>query len=484
MTAKPAARADAFVVFGATGDLAYRKIFPAFQAMAQKGTLDVPLIAVARGDFTLASLKERIHQSLIESGKFDAQAFELVTKNLSVVRGDYDDPQTFVTLRKILGSSCAALFYLAIPPALFASVATGLARSQCLTGARLVVEKPFGRDLASARALNDTLHAHFPENGIFRIDHFLGKEPVQNLMYFHLANQLISSSFSRNQVDHVQITMAETLGVESRGKFYEEVGAIRDVVQNHMLQLLACLVLECPSNPTDEAMRDEAVRVLKALRPVQPADVVRGQYRGYRAEPGVAPDSQVETYAALRFFIDTERWEGVPFYLRTGKRLPVSATEIFVRFKRPLWTRIIETLNPHQGDYLRLRISPEVVLAQGMRVKSPGSSMRGEPIELVANHEPPSEMLPYERLFNDALAGETELFAREDMVLAQWAALDGILNNVVPLDFYDQGTWGPESSARIFTSDNMEWNAPQAKPVKTTESKQGARFADADSLTT
>ena len=471
-------RADAFVVFGATGDLAYRKIFPAFQAMVQKGTLDMPIVAVSRGNFDLDQLRDRVHKSLQESGKFDAAAFEKISKNLHSVCGDYDNPQTYLSLREALGNSRNAVFYLAIPPSMFGKVATGLARSQCIKGARLVVEKPFGRNLSSAIELNNTLHEFFPEPSIFRIDHFLGKEPVQNLIYFHLANQLVGGSFHRNYVDNVQITMAETLGMEGRGKFYEEVGAVRDVVQNHMLQLIACLAMECPANQSNEASRDESVRVLKALRRLGPDDIVRGQYKGYRDEDGVSPTSEAETFAALRLWIDNERWEGVPFFLRTGKRMPVSATEILVRFKRPLWTRIIENEKPHSGDYLRLRISPDVVLAQGMRVKSPGTIMRGETIELVANHEPASEMLPYERLFNDAIEGETELFAREDMIMAQWAALDGILGNTVPLHFYEPGTWGPPESQRIFTSDFV-WHNP-LPTTRTRRSNDVPKGVDSD----
>lgn len=455
--------ADAFVFFGATGDLASRKIFPAFAAMARRGKLALPIVGVARGQHDLESLRARIRTSLQDQGAFDERAFARIASLLRFVRGDYNDPETYRRLREALGDARRPIYYLAIPPSMFAPVATGLAGSQCAEGARLLVEKPFGRDLGTALELNRTLHGVFPESSIFRIDHYLGKEPVQNLIYFHLANQLIDAGFHRSSVSHVQMTMAERIGVEGRGNFYEEVGAVRDVVQNHMLQLIACLAMECPTNPSPEAFRDESVRVIKALRPLAEADIVRGQYIGYRNERGVSPDSDVETFAAARFFIDNDRWEGVPFYARTGKRLAAGVTEILVTFRTPIWARTVETdLRQSQGSYLRLRIGPEVVLAQGLRVKKPGGRMRGDCIELVANYEPPDEMLPYERLFNDAIAGETELFAREDMIAAQWRAVDAVLAARTPLWPYEPGGWGPSQARRIL-ADGAEWHVPETK---------------------
>jgi glucose-6-phosphate 1-dehydrogenase len=458
--ARPIGPSDAFVVFGVTGDLARRKIFPALHAMARRGTLNVPVVGVARGSFSIERLREEVRASVTAGGKgvgVDERALDKLLSLLSAVQGDYDDPATFASLRQTLGNARAPLHYLAIPPSMFTTVAEGLARSGCNSGARLVIEKPFGRDLASARELDAVLHAHFPEKALFRIDHYLGKEPVQNLVYFHLANRLIGAGLHRNYVDHVQIVMAEELGVEGRGRFYEEVGALRDVVQNHVLQLVACLAMECPANPSDEAFRDEMARVLKAIRPLSHSDVVRGQYAGYTTEKDVARDSRVETFAALSMHIDNERWEGVPFLLRAGKRLPLASTEILVRFKPPLWTRVVEP--GVGGDYLRLRIGPDMALAQGLNVKTPGTEMRGELLELCTSYKAPDELGPYERLFGDALQGDTELFARSDMVEAQWAALDGVLDGESPVFPYEQGTWGPVEADALLPP-GVAWHTP------------------------
>ena len=330
-----APRSDALVFFGATGDLAYKKIFPALQALIRRGHLDMPVIGVAKSGWNLDQLKARAKDSLEKHGGLDPAAYAKLCSLLGYVEGDYGDPTTFAKLRQGPWRRQRPLYYLAIPPSLFATVAEGLAKSGCVKNARVVVEKPFGRDLASARELNRTLHRYFPEQAIFRIDHYLGKEPVQNLIYFRFANPLIEAGWNNQHIESVQITMAESFGVAGRGKFYEEAGAIRDVVQNHMLEVIACLAMECPAGKDHEARRDERGRLLKAVRTLDPSDVVRGQFRGYRREPGVAPDSQVETFAALRFHIDNERWNGVPFYVRVGKCLPVTATEVLVRFKRP-----------------------------------------------------------------------------------------------------------------------------------------------------
>jgi glucose-6-phosphate 1-dehydrogenase len=420
----------------------------------------VPVIAVARAKYDRGGLIERMHASLIEGGGVDEAAFERLAGRLQLVNGDYEDEQTFVSLRKALGGAERPLLYLAIPPSLFATVATGLARSGCARGARRVVEKPFGRDLASAQELNGTLHEYFPESAIFRIDHFLGKEPVQNLVYFHLANLRVDASFRHSAIDNVQVTMAERFGVEGRGKFYEEVGAIRDVVENHMLQLIACLAMECPPNSSYEALRDEKARVIKAMRSLRPEDVVRGQFRGYRDDANVARDSTVETYAALRLAIDNDRWAGVPFYVRVGKKLPVTVTEVFIQYKRPLWAEVMAEPSC-AGDYLRLRISPDVVIAEGTRVKKPGVALRGDDIELLAAYAPAGGMLAYERLFHDALAGDVELFAREDMIEAQWRVVDGILGDVTPVHEYDPETWGPEAADRLLAP-GTRWHDPLA----------------------
>ena len=459
----PASRSDAFVFFGATGDLAYKQIFPALQALIRRGHLDVPVIGVAWSKWNLDQLKARAKDSLERHGPLELSAYVKLCSLLGYIDGDYGDPTTFSNLRKALGSAKQPLLYLAIPPSLFATVAEGLAKSDCVKDARVVVEKPFGRDLVSARGLNRTLHRFFPEPAIFRIDHFLGKEPVQNLIYFRFANPLIEAGWDHQHIESVQITMAESFGVAGRGKFYEEAGAIRDVVQNHMLQVIACLAMECPAAKDHEAQRDERGRLLKTVRALGPSDVVRGQFRGYRREPGVAPDSQVETFAAVRFHIDNERWKGVPFYVRVGKCLPVTVTEVLVRFKRPPRPVLDETVLAMPA-YYRFRLSPEVVLALGTKVKKPGERMVGERIELVAHHQPADEMEPYERLLGDAANGDATLFAREDAVEASWRIVDPVLGNAAPLHEYEPNTWGPPEADRVLAPEGG-WHNPKPEEV-------------------
>ena len=454
-------RSDALVVFGATGDLAHKKIFPALQAMIRRGQLDMPVVGVGRSKWTLDQFKARAKDSLEQHGGLDPEAYAKLSSMLNYVDGDYGDPTTFANLRKALGAAQRPLYYLVIPPSAFTTVVEGLVKSGCVKDARLVVEKPFGRDLASAQELNRTLHAHFAESAIFRIDHYLGKEPVQNLIYFRFANPLIEAGWNNRYIESVQITMAEDFGVGGRGKFYEETGAIRDVVQNHMLQVIACLAEECPAGNNHEARRDERGRLLKAVRTLTPVDVVRGQFRGYRREPGVAPDSQVETFAAIRFHIDNERWEGVPFYVRAGKCLPVTATEVLVRFKRPPRPVLDET-KKSPANYFRFRLSPEVVLALGTKFKKPGEQMEGEPIELVVCHQDPDEMGPYERLLGDASKGDGTLFGREDSVEAAWRIVDPVLGNATPLTDYEPNTWGPLEAERVLTPEGG-WHSPKVK---------------------
>jgi len=437
-----ASRSDALVFFGATGDLAYHQIFPALQALIRHGRLDMPVVGVAQPKWTLDQLKARAKDSLEKHGRLDPTAYATLCSLLGYIDGDYGDPTTFLKLRKVLDRARRPLYYLAIPPNLFATVAEGLAKSGGVKDARVVVEKPFGRDLASAQALNRTLHRFFPEPAIFRIDHYLGKEPVQNLIYFRFANPLIEAGWNHHHIESVQITMAERFGVAGRGKFYDEVGAIRDVVQNHMLQVIACLAMECPAGTDHEARRDERGRLLKSVRTLGPSDVVRGQFRGYQREPGVAPDSHVETFAALRFHIDNERWNGVPFYVRAGKCLPVTATEVLVRFKRsprPVLDETVLTMD----SYYRFRLSPEMVIALGTKVKRPGELMVGERSELIAHQQPSDEMEPYERLLGDAANGDATLFAREDSVEASWRVVDPVLGTATPLSEYEPNTWGP-----------------------------------------
>ncbi len=451
-------RSDAFVFFGATGDLAYKMIFPALQKLIQRGNLDIPIVGVALPKLSPDEFKARAKASLEEHGGLDPAAFAKLCTLLQYVDGDYADPATFAKLRKALGSGCRLLCYLAIPPSLFATVAEGLAGADCIQGTRVVVEKPFGRDLASAVELNRTLLRFFTEEFIFRIDHYLGKEAVQNLVYFRFANPLIEAGWDRHYIADVQITMAENFGIAGRGKFYEESGAIRDVVQNHMLQVIANLAMECPVGTAREAHRDERARLLQAVRTLTPADVVRGQFRGYRNEPGVASDSNNETFAALRLHIDNPRWSGVPFWVRAGKCLPMSTTEVLVRFKRPL-RPVLDEAVPSMDSYYRFRLSPDVVLALGARVKKPGGLMVGEQIELVAHYEPPEEMGPYERLLGDAINGDGTLFAREDSVEASWRIVDPILGNVTPVFEYDPGTWGPPEADREVAPEGG-WNNP------------------------
>ncbi len=461
---------DAFVFFGATGDLAYKQIFPALQAMIRRDHFDMPIIGVARSAKGLDGLRARAHDSVEKHGGVDSRAFALLSAKLQYVNGDYGSEETFLNLRKVLGGASRPLYYLAIPPNLFATVAEGLAKADCDNGARVVVEKPFGRDLASAQALNRTLRKSFPESAIFRIDHYLGKEPVQNLLYFRFGNSFLEPIWNNNYIQSVQITMAETLGVEGRGGFYEEVGAIRDVVQNHMLEVVALLTMEAPIARDVDALRDEKQRAFRAMRPVTPTDVVRGQFRGYRNEKGVAADSQVETFAAVKLYIDTWRWAGVPFYIRAGKRMPVTATEVLVELKRPPQA-VFDSITQRQADYFRFRLSPSVTISLGARVKMPGEAMVGEAVKLVVRQSPADEMTPYERLLGDAIRGDATLFVREDGVEAAWAVVDPILGNAVPVHDYEPNTWGPAEADQIIARDDG-WHNPKPSEEKTLAAKK------------
>jgi glucose-6-phosphate 1-dehydrogenase len=454
-------RSDALVFFGATGDLAHKQIFPALQAMVRRGHLDMPVVGVAKAGWDLERLKARARDSLEKHGGLDPAVFTKLSSLLRYVDGDYRDQATFTRLRQILGDAKRPLHYLAIPPSMVATVAEGLAQAGCAKDARVVVEKPFGRNLASARELNRTLHRFFPEEAIFRIDHYLGKEPVQNLLYFRFANPLIEASWNNRHLESVQITMGETFGVMGRGKLYEELGAIRDVVQNHMLQVIACLAMECPTMKNHTALRDERARLLQRVRTLDSSDALRGQYRGYKQEPGVAADSQVETFAAVRFFIDNDRWHGVPFYVRSGKCLPVTVTEVLVQSKRPPRPVLDEPGAP-PGNYYRFRLSPEMVLALGTQVKRPGEIMVGDQIELVAHDQPPDEMQPYERLLGDAANGDETLFAREDAVEASWRVVDPALASAIPLREYEPNTWGPPEVDQILAPEGG-WHNPSPK---------------------
>jgi glucose-6-phosphate 1-dehydrogenase len=453
---------DALVFFGATGDLAYKRIFPALYAMAKRGGLRVPVIGVAFSGWRIEQLRARARESIeIHGGGIDdPRAFDHLLSLLAYVDGDYRERTTFSSLAKALSRTRLPTHYLAIPPVMFETVIGGLAAVGAARDARVIVEKPFGRDLASARRLNRLLHLAFPESSVFRIDHYLGKEPIENLVYFRFANSFLEPIWNRRHVASVQVTMAEAFGVEGRGRFYEETGALRDVIQNHLFQVVALLAMEPPQTTGQDPLRDEKVRVFRDMRPLGAHDLVRGQYAGYRNEEGVSPDSKVETYAAIRLFIDSPRWAGVPWYLRAGKRLAGTVTEARIDLREPRQRLFADSSRPAGGtNYLRLRFTPDAQIALAARVKEPGKALVGHQHELFLCDEHPGEEAPYERLLGDALSGDGTLFTREDGVEAAWAVVDPVLDQQEPVHRYEAGSWGP-AAADTLVADHGGWRNP------------------------
>lgn len=447
---------DALVFFGATGDLAYKKIFPALQAMLERGHLDVPVIGVAKAGWTVEQFRARAYDSLEKHGGLDPAAFEKLSGLLRYVDGDYNDPATFRALGDELKTSRRPAHYLAIPPTMFEAVLEQLVHCHCMNNARLIVEKPFGNDLSSAQHLNRVILRKFDESAVFRIDHYLGKRPVQNMVIFRFTNAFMEAFWNRNYIESVQITMAEDFGVQGRGAFYDQTGTIRDVIQNHLFQVLCNLAMEPPVRMDSESVRDEKVKVLKAIPSLDGRDVVRGQFRGYLEEKGVAPESKTETFAALRLAVNSWRWQGVPFYIRAGKCLPATCTEIICRLRKPPTVIPADVLS---SNHLRFRISPDVSIAMGMTVMGPGERLVGEPVEMVASEQRSAEELDaYERVLGDALAGDATLFAREDYVEEAWRIVDPLLKKDTPVYSYEPNSWGPDEAERI--SPTGGWHNP------------------------
>ncbi len=458
-----ASRSDALVLFGVTGDLAHKMVFPALYAMAKRGSLKVPVIGVAFPKWSLERLRKRVTDSIKRSGGIDNQrVLHHFLSLLKYVSGDYKDPGTFTAIRSALGSARRPAHYLAIPPSLFETVIKGLGAANLAEHARVIVEKPFGRDLASARELNHVAHSVFPEDSIFRIDHFLGKEAIMNILYFRFANSFLEPIWNRNYVASIQITLSEDFGVGNRGAFYETAGCLRDVIENHLFQIVALLAMEPPAGRDFGAVQNEKAKIFRAMRPLKTDDLVRGQYAGYRKEPDVAKNSDVETFCALRLFVDSWRWEGVPWYLRSGKYLAYTATEILVELKPPpqrLFADSAPVRKTGSANYLRFRLSPNSAIALAARVKLAGKEFVGEQRELYLFEGQQGEESPYERLLGDAMTGDGALFTREDAVEAAWAVVDPVLKNHHRARPYRRGSWGPKEADALIASDGY-WHNP------------------------
>jgi glucose-6-phosphate 1-dehydrogenase len=464
-------QSDALVFFGATGDLAYKKIFPALQAMVKRGTLTVPVIGVAKAGWNLDQLKARAQDSLRQHGGLEDDAWQKLEGLLRYVDGDYSDPATFAAVRAALGKAEHPAHYLAIPPALFEEVVEQLVKSGAAKGARMIVEKPFGHDLASAQELNRILLAAFPESSIFRIDHYLAKGPVRNMVAFRFSNSFLEPLWHRDYIESVQITMAEDFGVQGRGAFYDQTGTVRDVIQNHIFQLMCNLAMESPARNDSESIRDEKVKVLKAISPVETKDLVRGQFKGYLDEKGVAPDSHTETFAALRLEIQNWRWAGVPFYIRAGKNLPVTCMEVVTRLRRPPVTKFTDGELPQ--DHIRFRISPDSTIAMGVSVTAPVAGGKRQIVELVASSHPrPEQMEAYELVLTDAMAGDESIFARQDYVEEAWRIVDPVLKASTPAFSYDPHTWGPKEAETLAPPGG--WVAPILDSEDAASSENGA----------